>query len=296
MNAPNNALLKSVLQSSQHRAAGSLILTERQIVNKLKVADGFDKAASRYNSLAKVQQEIADYGLSRLEQMSVNSAQCLLDIGCGTASSFSRLVNIADHVVGLDISLNMLCQATQDADQQNRVGFTAINADAEALPIQSSSIDVVYSSMALQWCESPKLALNEVKRILTPNGKALLCILTGESFNHLQSAWQHIRLPCRINQFHSKQVWLNAAKHLQNDFTYCIKHFTSHHVTIMDMLHSIKRIGANTRIADSSKASNYISRQEIAALTEHMILQLGTQQTFPLCYQLLFLEIENSAS
>jgi malonyl-CoA O-methyltransferase len=296
VSAPNSVLVDSVLQAPPKQTTTPLIISERQLVNKRKVANGFDKAANRYNSLAKVQQEIAGYGLSLLEKMGINSAQYLLDLGCGTGSSVSRLTKLANQVVGLDISLNMLRQATQDATQHKQGMFTAINGDAEVLPIRSSSVDVVYSSMALQWCESPQLVLDEVKRVLKPKGKALLCILTGESFNDLQCAWQHMSLPSRINQFHSKQQWLNAAQSIQADVTHSVNHFTSHHSTVLDMLSSIKCIGANTRIVNSTKASNYISRQEIAGLTGYMNQQLGNNHKFPLCYQLLFLEIENSAS
>jgi malonyl-CoA O-methyltransferase len=287
-----------VLVAKQSVNAVSTSVNRPQLVDKRKVAKGFDKAASVYTTLAEVQQRIADCGLSKLENANIQKVECLLDIGCGTAASFQRLGALASHVIGVDISANMLSNALFETAKCSGLDsrFSAANGDAESLPIQSSSIDVLYSSMALQWCESPQKVLYEVHRVLKQNGKALLCILTGESFNDLHKAWQQMNMPSRVNQFHSKDEWLDASAELNIERSTVVtsthESFVSKHGTVIDMLSSIKRIGANTRCTDAASASAYISKKEIKSLQNYMKHQYGQQNAFPLCYEVLFLEIE----
>lgn len=271
-----------------------------QLVNKQEVALGFDNAASQYNSLATIQAEIAELGLTTLENMGIKKASNMLDIGCGTASSCGRLLGLAQHVTGVDISFNMLQQASTNKSELETVRFTAINGDAECLPIQSNSMDIVYSSMALQWCQSPEQVLAEVYRVLKPNGSALLCILTGESFDDLQDAWQQIGRPSRINKFHSQQSWINASECFSWSVKTHPREVVSHHKDVLDMLASIKKIGANTKLVDTAsnislvnpdKTNNYMSKQEINALSRYLKARQPYNELLALEYQLILLAI-----
>lgn len=285
-------LVNESLPLDCHSSIRRLSLHNYPILNKHKVAEGFNNAALHYNEKAKIQHEIADYGLSRLERMSTSMAMNLLDIGCGTALSYKRLCGIAEHVNGLDISLNMLREASVNKHLSPSFRFTGINGDAENLPFQSSSIDTVFSSMALQWCQSPEQVLSEVHRVLKPDGKALLCILSGESFNSLQNAWLHIGLPSRINTFHSTQAWIDASESLNWSLNTHNKRFTSYHKSVIEMLGSIKSIGANTKINNSdSKLNKYISKHEVKALSAYLKESQVNSDLLPLTYHLVFLEI-----
>lgn len=262
------------------------------LLHKQKVAKGFDSAAIHYNEQAKIQHEIADYGLTRLEKMSKGMALSLLDIGCGTALSYERLRRIAKHVNGLDISLNMLRQALVNRHFDHSPCFTGINGDAENLPFKSSSVDTIFSSMALQWCQSPEQALSEVHRVLKPNGKALLCILSGESFESLQNAWLHLGLPSRINTFHSTRAWTKASEDLNWSLNMHTRSFTSYHRNVIDMLLSIKNIGANTKISIANNELNhYMGKAEVKALSAHLKKDQMGSEFLPLSYHLVFLEL-----
>lgn len=288
-------LLNCLLPEADVNVCCSAQKTAHQHVDKAQVARGFDKAAARYTSLALVQQEIAVYGLTKLNKYISGHSKVdfLLDIGCGTASSFKAQKQVAKQVIGLDISLNMLRTAQQEnkAVQGSNASLYLSNGDAESLPIQSNSVDVVYSSMALQWCESPERVLNEVYRVLKPGAKALLAILTGESFDDLQQAWQYFALPSRVNTFHSAQTWLKAAKQLPISTITTHKQFISQHDSVVDMLSSIKQIGANTRVSSNAQVSGYISKQELQQLTQFIREKHNASTRLPLCYDLLFLEI-----
>lgn len=297
MSAVNNAL--GVIDENPMVARNDSAF---QLVNKQKVAKGFDNAALNYDSLASVQGEISNYGLMRIENLDLNKVGSLLDIGCGTASSFTRLQALAERVIGVDISLNMLNQASKSNKAHESCQFNPINGDAENLPFQSNSIDTVYSSMAFQWCESPLKALSEVHRVLKPSGNALLCIMTGESFNDLQRGWQHIGLPSRINEFHSIDAWKASAESLNWSVDTNTKQFSSSHKSLFDMLSSIKRIGANTKLDNAytelaidearCASSNYMSKHERKGLTQYLNTCNSENESLTLDYQLLFLAIK----
>lgn len=294
-----NGLNKALVAADANRA-DSLSNCTYQMVNKHKVALGFDKAASQYNNLATIQHEIAEYGLTALELMGIKNAVNLLDIGCGTGTSYERLQGLAQRVTGVDISFNMLRQASISDSNIEKVHFNGINGDAECLPIKSHSIDAIYSSMALQWCQSPELVVTEIHRVLKPKGKALLCILTGDSFNSLQNGWRHIGLPSRINKFHSSHAWVSASEGFNWIVKAYAKRFVSQHNNLFDMLGSIKNIGANTKLMDppglrflntAHKVSNYMGKREVNGLSRYLKACNAGNELLPLEYHLICLEI-----
>ena len=287
MNAVNESLSFYQQKGDKRIAAHNCAL-----LHKHKVAKGFDSAAIHYNEQAKIQHEIADYGLTRLEKMSAGMAMNMLDIGCGTALSYERLRGIAKHVSGVDISLKMLHQALVNSHFDHSPCFTGINGDAESLPFKSSSFDTIFSSMALQWCESPETALREIHRVLKPKGKALLCILSGESFESLQNGWLHLGMQSRINSFHSTQDWTKASEGLNWSLNMHTRSFTSYHRSVLDMLRSIKNIGADTKISiANNKPNHYMAKQEVKALSAYLKTTEQGSELLPLSYHLVFLAL-----
>ena len=48
--------------------------------------------------------------------------------------------------------------------------FARVCADAQRLPLRSASVDLVFSSLMLQWCQPLDAAFAEVRRVLKPSG------------------------------------------------------------------------------------------------------------------------------
>src|SRR4030095_15824870 len=90
--------------------------------------------------------------------------QRALDVGCGTGQSTLALKEIADSVIGVDISDEMLELA------QQRPGIEYINAHAENLSVlESDSFDLITSSMAYHWFNRDRF-LAEARRVLRDRG------------------------------------------------------------------------------------------------------------------------------
>lgn len=106
--------------------------------------------------------------------MNIPPTATVLDIACGTGE-FERLV-LADHptqqIVGVDISDKMLAIAKQKCHVYPNVSFQV--ACASALPFASDSFNIVVSANSFHYFDNPDVALEEIKRVLKPDGTVVI--------------------------------------------------------------------------------------------------------------------------
>jgi SAM-dependent methyltransferase len=86
-----------------------------------------------------------------------------LDVGCGTGLSTRAIARVADRVVGIDSSPEMLGQATGGP------GISYQQARAESLPFADRSFDLVNVGLAFHWF-APDAFLGEARRVLRDDG------------------------------------------------------------------------------------------------------------------------------
>ena len=60
--------------------------------------------------------------------------------------------------------------------------------DAEHLPLASQSVDLVFSSLAIQWCARPHLLFAELARVLRPGGRCLFTSLGPDTLRELRTS------------------------------------------------------------------------------------------------------------
>jgi len=103
----------------------------------------------------------------------LTDGKIILNIGCGTGEAPLFIVQGAINYIGLDYSFNA---AKYSYDAIKKLGGTGITAqaNAEALPIEDNSIDLVYSNGVLHHTPETINALDEVYRVLKPGGKAII--------------------------------------------------------------------------------------------------------------------------
>lgn len=111
---------------------------------------------------------VAEYGKGLLEFVPKNKNQTILDLGCGTGTLTTQLENLAETVIGVDSSRSMIKKAqAQYADIKFMV------CDALALPFEAQ-FDVVFSNAVFHWITDHNALLNNVHKVLKPNG-LLIC-------------------------------------------------------------------------------------------------------------------------
>jgi SAM-dependent methyltransferase len=99
----------------------------------------------------------------------------VIDLGAGTGALTNLLVDRAEHVVAIEPDDRMREVLARDLPR-----VSALDGRGEAMPVADSSADAVLASSSWHWMD-PIPTLNEVARVLTPNG-TLGAVWAGPDF------------------------------------------------------------------------------------------------------------------
>jgi len=105
----------------------------------------------------------------------------LLDVGCGAGQLSLIAARAGARVTGCDIATNWLAQARRSAAAE---GLTIVfeEGDAEALPYENATFDVVVSLIAAMFAPHPELVAAELTRVCRPGGIIAMANWTGPGF------------------------------------------------------------------------------------------------------------------
>lgn len=173
-------------------------------LDKRLVRAAFDRAATNYDAVALLQQEIGRRLLERLELIKLQP-QRIVDVGAGTGELSHNLSKRYKgcEVISLDLATNMLKQARQ---RQNTLDKwfgkqRFVCGDAEHLPFTDNSVDMLFSNFALQWCPDLDQTFAEFQRVLKPNGLLLFTTFGPDTLKELRQAWHKVDETVHVNTF-----------------------------------------------------------------------------------------------
>lgn len=171
-------------------------------LDKKKVAQSFSRAASTYDSVAQLQRDIGAQLFSQLPDHLPAQAS-VLDLGSGTGFFTRQLAAkySESQIIGLDIAEGMLHYA---AAQQDEISWLC--SDAELLPLADNSVDLIFTSLAIQWCNNLPQLMAELARVLKPDGQLHIATLGPHTLHELKSAWQQVDNYVHVNRFQSQQA------------------------------------------------------------------------------------------
>jgi len=174
-------------------------MSEKQF-EQSRVRRSFDRAADTYSKAAVLQHEISERLLEALDVVRLDARQ-VLDAGCGTGEAFSKLQQRFNkaQVVAMDLSENMLSHVRSRGGLFKRPD--CVCAELESLPFADASFDLVFSSLAIQWCNSHADVFSEVHRILRPGGLFVFTSFGPDTLKELRKAWAEIDEDAHVNQF-----------------------------------------------------------------------------------------------
>lgn len=157
-------------------------------LDRARLRASFERASASYESAAVLQARVSAQLLERLAAFSFSPA-VVLDLGAGTGRVTRELKRRyrRAQVIALDIAPGMLREARRHQGLWRR--FARVCGDALRLPLASGSVDVLFSSLMLQWCEPLDAALAEVRRVLKPDGFFTFSTFGPDTLNELRSAW-----------------------------------------------------------------------------------------------------------
>jgi len=136
-----------------------------------------------------LQARVADELLTRLEPFNFKP-RVVLDLGAGTGRISGELKRRyrGALVVAMDLAPGMLQEARRHQQLFRR--FERVCGDAMRLPLADASVDVMFSSLMLQWCDPPDEAFAEIRRVLKPGGFLAFTTLGPDTLRELRTAWE----------------------------------------------------------------------------------------------------------
>lgn len=171
-------------------------LLAKASIDKTAIASSFGHAAKSYDSAAHFQRWVGDTLLSKAESVQY---KCALDLGTGTGYFLKGLAEQfgVEHLFAFDLSEGMVRHAAELYSGQASFGV----GDAECLPFKGESFDLIFSSLAIQWCfDLPKL-FAEIRRVLKPGGRFVFSTLLDGSLHELKRAWSIADNAQHVNEF-----------------------------------------------------------------------------------------------
>ncbi|HEY6483852.1 MAG TPA: malonyl-ACP O-methyltransferase BioC [Steroidobacteraceae bacterium] len=160
----------------------------------------FERASTTYEAAAVLQSRVGEELLDRLQSFRLQP-RVVLDLGAGTGKAAGALKRRYRRalVIALDLAPGMLREARRHQPFLRR--FERVCADAARVPIAAASVDVVFSSLMLQWCQPPDAVLREIRRILRPDGLFAFASFGPDTLKELRSAWAAADAYEHINPF-----------------------------------------------------------------------------------------------
>ena len=169
-------------------------------LDKKTVRKFFNRATNSYDNAAILYHEVQNRLLERLQYMR-HQPNTIIDVGCGTGRGVRGLQQAYPRaqVIAIDISEAMLWQARSKYRWLSRK--RVVVADMEQLPFAPNSFDLVFSSLALPWCNDLNQALKEFARVMRPGGLLLFSSFGPATLRELALAWQAIDSHPHVHRF-----------------------------------------------------------------------------------------------
>lgn len=258
------------------------------IIDKRMIAQSFGKAAETYDAVAHFQRWA---GHALLEKIPDLQPDTLLDLGCGTGffcSALSERFQSASYF-GLDLSEQML----KYARSHHTHAGSWLAGDAENLALMDNSVDLVFSSLAIQWCADLPRLMTEVQRVLKPGGLFVFSTLLDGTLFELKQAWSAVDDKQHVNSFFLKEHYHQAVEEaglsvrlLEN------QSHVLHYAKVTDLMRELKALGAHNLNAE--RASALTGRRKLIHLTEAYERYRDPQGFLPASYQLLWGVLEKA--
>lgn len=265
-------------------------------LDRKQVQRAFDRAAGSYDQAAVLQQRVSQQLIERLDYIR-HEHGTVLDLGCGTgqlsAGLMQRFPQVQIRVV--DISPAMLVQAQQRFRKQvpawrSWLGQAqrplGICAQAEQLPLHSSSCDSVMSNLTLQWCTDLKQVFGEIRRVLRPGGLLMFSTFGPDTLKELRASWADVDNNPRVNEFLDMHDVGDAllASGFENPVM-DMDQITLTYATVMDLMRDLQAIGATN--AHPQRMRGLTGKDQLAAMIDRYE-QFRQPQGLPASYEVVF--------
>lgn len=169
-------------------------------IDKKEISQSFNRAADSYDSAAFLQREVATRLFERLALIRLKP-KSILDLGAGTGFTTRWL---EEHykkakIIAVDFADQLLLKGKNEKRWFDRKRYVC--SDAESLPFVDNSFDMVFSNLMLHWCQNTRKALQEVQRVLKPQGLLMFSTLGPDTLFELRETWAKVDSHVHVHSF-----------------------------------------------------------------------------------------------
>lgn len=216
------------------------------LFDRRQLRRSFGRAAPNYSAVAALQREVESRLLEQLDYLDARVPQRVLDLGCGPGRASAAIKQRwrKSQVIATDMALPML----REAGKHSRFWrpLQRVCADATNLPFADQSVDVIFSSLCLQWVDDLPATLAEFRRVLRPDGLLLFSTFGPDTLGELALAYLACGEVPPLSPFLPIQVIGDALMAagfrdpvLERD------HYTLTYPDLRALMHELRAIGAN---------------------------------------------------
>lgn len=254
---------------------------DESVLERERVRVAFDRAAAGYDRAANLQRRAAERLLARVQPLDIGPAT-ILDAGCGTGYGARLLATRFPHATlyCLDIAPSMLATARKGATASH--GYVC--ADAERLPLQAESIELLWSNAMLQWCNDLPATLMGFGRVMKRGGLLAFATFGPRTLTELRAAFDdgytHVSRFADVNALRSA---LDGAGFGGIDIE--SRSTVLRYPDVASLMRSLKTIGAGN--ATAGRARGLTGKARWRAMSERYEA-LRSAEGLPATYELVY--------
>ncbi|BCK88553.1 malonyl-[acyl-carrier protein] O-methyltransferase [Sideroxyarcus emersonii] len=183
-----------------------VVLMNEFEIDKRQMRRAFSRAATRYDAAAVLQREVCIRMLEKLDIIKIQPAR-VLDVGSGTGWGTRQLGERYPQadITALDIAFGMLQVARGTSSWWQKLFSGSkqrfLCADAEALPLAAQSVDMVWSNLAVQWCNDLPATFAGLHRVIRTDGLLMFSTFGPDTLQELRTAFDGVDGYNHVNRF-----------------------------------------------------------------------------------------------
>jgi len=256
-------------------------------LDKAKVRKSFERAAETYDASAVLQQEVAGRLIERLDYIRLQP-NYVLDLGCGTGRITETMLKRYPkaQIVALDLAVNMLKKTKKKGGWLSKKP-RCVCADAEKLPLKEDSIDLLISSLMLQWSNDLPAIFKGFRRVIAPQGLLMFTTFGPDTLKEIRASWGKVDNTPHTSQFTDMHDIGDAL--LQAGFSNPVMDMeliTTTYSSVREIMKDIKNIGASN--ATTGRSKGLMGKQRLADFEAAYEVFKDSDGLYPATWEIIY--------
>lgn len=162
-----------------------------------RLVEWYDKLSTEYDQLYNGEQAVKHHKVSQI--LAGGKFRLLVDVGCGTGAFLETIAPFCEHLLGFDLSSNMI-RIAKARDQSGRIDF--LLAASPYLPLRNGVADCVISISLVD--QAPEIHAREFGRVTSQESTIVYTVFDRESCTRENQIGERIGKRERLRVIHKQ--------------------------------------------------------------------------------------------